>query len=177
MGARADRRRRIESAGIHVAGLDADERHVVERRQRIGSHAALAIDRNCCKARLSESRERKRLEQGDMNLGADDNLDLWRAEQAAIFDIPTRARKQSVTGRGESREICHGGAGYESTAALGTQGEQLAQPSRSNLFESSGDWRHNTQCDVLIPCGSEPIRRERGGKSTSGDESEIASPR
>jgi hypothetical protein len=123
----------------NVAGLNADERHAVERRQRIGSYAALAIDGNCRKARFSESCKRKRLEHGDVNLGADDNFDLRRAEKSAIFDGPTRARKQGVTGGGESREIRHGGAGYESAATLRAQAEQFAQPFQGNLFQPCRD--------------------------------------
>src|SRR5215468_6364621 len=105
VSAGTDRIRGIESAGIYIAGLNADKSQVVEHRQAIGSHAALAIDGNCCEARLAESRKRECLEQGDMNLLTDNDLDFRSAEQAAILDIPTRACEQCVTGGGDSRKI------------------------------------------------------------------------
>src|SRR5579871_6951687 len=46
---------RIESAGVYVSGLDAEDRAIVERGQRIHAHAAMGIGRHGLNPRTSKS--------------------------------------------------------------------------------------------------------------------------
>ena len=45
MGVGDDLRRGIERARIHVARLDADDSRLVDRRQGVGAHPPLIVDR------------------------------------------------------------------------------------------------------------------------------------
>src|SRR6187200_2723529 len=76
---------RIESAGVHVAGLDADDRVIVEWRQRIGAHASLIVHWHPHHTIASEAEQAKRFEHADVHFLADDDSDGWRAEETVLL--------------------------------------------------------------------------------------------
>src|ERR1051325_11719104 len=77
-GTRADFGGRIECAGIDIAGLNADQRHGIERRKRVRTNSSLIVHRNTAQALAAESCQAKRFENGHMNLFTDDYVDRRR---------------------------------------------------------------------------------------------------
>ena len=66
--ASADLERWIESAGIDVARLDADDRRAVDRWQAVGTHATLGVDGHSSHAIASQPKDPESLEQGRVRL-------------------------------------------------------------------------------------------------------------
>ena len=71
--ASADLRGRIERTGVDVPCLEANDRPVVEDRQRVDPHPTLSINRYAGDALMAESEQRQRLQQRDVNLVADND--------------------------------------------------------------------------------------------------------
>ena len=61
--AAADLRRGIKRAGVHVAGLHADDRARVQPGQAVGAHAALIVDGHALHALATEAEHAERFEQ------------------------------------------------------------------------------------------------------------------
>ena len=91
----------------------------IQGRERIGAHPTLAIDRYSYHPLPSEPQQPQRLENGDVNLVADDNRYRRRPEQPIRLDVPASRRQHGVTGRGQGREIRHRGTG-DNAAPLST---------------------------------------------------------
>ena len=123
-----DRRGRVEGAGVDVAGLQADDRALVERGQRVGAHAPLAVHRHPHDALAAEAEHPERLEQAHVHLVAHDHAQRRRAEQPLRLDVPALAREQRVARGGEAAEVRHRGAGDEADAGAGREREHVEQP-------------------------------------------------
>ena len=128
-----DRRERIERAGVDVAGLRAHDRRGRERRQRVGAHAALAVDGDAHEAVAPEAGEPERLDQRRVCLLADHDRDRRRAEEAVGLDVPVLAREHRVSRGGERGEVRHRRPGDERARAAGGQPEEVAHPSSAML--------------------------------------------
>ena len=87
---------RIERAGVHVAGLQTDDRPIVERGQRVGAHAALPIGGDARDAGAAEAEHAERLERGDVDFVTDDDGDRRRAEEPLRLDVPAGALRARV---------------------------------------------------------------------------------
>jgi len=70
----------IECAGVHVARLQADQRVVVQRWQRVGAHPALAVHRHAHHALASQADQRECLEDAHVHFFAHHDGDRRRAE-------------------------------------------------------------------------------------------------
>src|SRR5437773_10614952 len=88
---RADVSGGIEGSGVHVARLNADDRAVVERRQRVGTHATLSVDRHAMDTLAAEPKQPQRFQQRDMDLAADNDSERRRTKQPVAFDVPSGA--------------------------------------------------------------------------------------
>ena len=112
-----DRLERVECARVEVARLRADDRRRAERRERVGAHAALAVDGHAHEAVATEADEAERLDQRGMRLLADHDGDRRRAEEAVGLDVPVLAGEHRVARRRERAEVRHRRAGHEGAGA------------------------------------------------------------
>jgi hypothetical protein len=71
----ADFSSRVERAGVHIAGLDANEGHFIQRRKCVRPHSALAVYGYPVNAVTTEAYERQRLEDRRMDFVA--HYDLY----------------------------------------------------------------------------------------------------
>jgi hypothetical protein len=110
---------RVAGAGVHVPGLEAQDGAVVERRQAVGPHATLAVDRHPHDAAPSQPQDRQRFEQADVHLVAHHHRQRGRREQAVLFDVPALAGEEGVAGGGQADQVPRGGSGHEPDAAGG----------------------------------------------------------
>ena len=77
----ADFTGRVERAGIDVAGLGADQRQRVHRRQGVGPHASLPIDWHTHNPIATEADHHQRLQHTHMHLLTHDHTYLRRTDR------------------------------------------------------------------------------------------------
>ena len=77
---RADFGGRIERTGIHIAGLNTDQRRRRQRRQLVGTHATVVVRRYGQHAPASKTQQIEALQDTDVHFFADDDVDLWCAK-------------------------------------------------------------------------------------------------
>ena len=63
----------------------------------------------------------------------------------------------------------HLAAGHKSKAGTIRQVQKLFEPAARDLLNHTGSGSHGEQGSVLIPCGGEPVGRERAGQAASHD--------
>ena len=151
LGALGQFRKRIEGAGIDVAGLQAKNRRPVDFRQKVGAHAPLRIGTDLDDATASQSQDTQGFEQGGMCLGADDDADRGSAEQPVGFNIPAGALEHLVARGRQAAEIRLRRPGHESTGRVARQIENVEQPAQRGLLERGDSGRGTMQGGVLIP--------------------------
>src|SRR5690348_15073360 len=107
----------IESACIHIAGLNAHDCLFVEFWQGINPHSALGVGGHRSDPGPPEAEHGQCSQHRDVHLLAHDDMNGGGAEHPVFFQIPTRFLEDGGSGGGESREICHGCTGNESHCA------------------------------------------------------------
>ena len=165
---------RIKSAGVHVAGLEAEDCLCVEVRQRVGTHTALAVDWNPDHSLAAQAEQAQGFHYGGMSLLPNQHRDGRGAEQTVGLDIPAGAGQQGVAGGGKCGEIGHGGSGDDGAAGSRGQAKQLAHPFESNLFQGDGGGRLHKERGVLIPGAHHPRRGQRHGQAAAVHKAEEA---
>ena len=110
-----------------------------------------------------------------MNLVADDDLDLRRAEEAATLDVPAGPQHR-VPGRGQAGEVRHLRPRREADARVRRQPEQVERPPRRDLLGGGGRRRADLQAGHLVPGGHEPVGAEGDRQRPAGDEAEYRGP-
>src|SRR5580700_5024013 len=174
VSALADGGGRIESAAIHIPSLDTNDGAIVERRQFFRAHSTLVVGGNGGDTGFSEAHHGQSFQEGNVHFFADNHLDLRRAKQATVFHVPSRAGQQGMASGGESGEIGHGGARYESAAGLSGQAKQVAQPVEGDVLESGGGGRHHAERAILVPGYGEPGGGQGRRQRASNDKTEVA---
>ena len=177
VGPRAERRRRVEGAGVDVAGLQADDCRSGQPRQIAGGDAALAVDRQHQRARAAEAEQAEHAPHRRVHLGADDHRDRRRAVQPVVVDVPAGARQHRVPGRGQRGEVGHRRADDERAAAVGREPQRVERPAQRRRLDRRRRRRHHVQRAVLIPGRGQPVRRDGHRQRAAVDEAEVAAAR
>ena len=176
-----DRVEGVARAGVHVAGLAADDRGAIavpERgRQRTGVHPALAIGRDADnplppEAEVLEGRLERR-----MRLGADQDADVRRAEQTATLDVPADALEDRVTSSRERDDVREARTAGQPEAGVGGKPQQVEHPVAGDLLGGSGGRRRRVEDRVLVPRRGQPVGAYRCRQRPPDDEAEEARPR
>ena len=174
----ADGAQRIDRAGVHVAGLRADDDRAVESCQRplqgVWPHPPLLVGLDLLRAARAKAEHAQRGVNGDVCLRASDDVHLRRAGQSVLFDIPSHTTQHSVARGGEGGEVGLLPAGDQSHARVARQIEQLEQPSAHHVFHHRRCGRGDVDAAVLVPCAGHPVRRQRDREAAADDESEVA---
>ena len=72
--------RRIECAGVHIAGLDADDRPFIQARKRAGNDATLVVNRYADHPLAPKSHHGERLQHARVHFLSDHNPQRRRTE-------------------------------------------------------------------------------------------------
>ncbi len=75
---------------------------------------------------------------------------------------------------GQGREARHRRPRHEGAAQPLRQGQHVGQPGEGDLLEERRDRTRHPHPGVLVPCGRQPVRRDRGRKRAADDEAEVA---
>ena len=173
-----DRLERIERAGVHVAGLRADDRRCIRgadrRRERLRTHPSLFVRSHAHQLTRTDAEHSQGANHRHVHFVADDNAQLRRILQSVGFDVPARPPEKLMSSRGERREVRHVAAGHEGNARVSGQAEQIDEPSPGDLFDDRCRRRHHKKRRVLVPGGRQPLGGHRGGQRAASHESEIA---
>jgi hypothetical protein len=169
----------VARAGVHVAGLEADDRrNVAARLER--PPEGLDVDRPVRAGRHGLDRARPDAEQAEraidrrVPLLARDHAHPGRRRQPARLDVPPRPREHPVPRRREADRVRALGAGDESEGRVAGQAECLLQPPARHLLDESGDRRARGVERHLVPAGCEHVRSRGGLERSSDDEPEVA---
>ena len=168
---------RIERAGVHVAGLRADDRGRARGvpecvAQGVGKHATLAVGLHFDHAGIAQAEQPERAVDGDVRFVAGDDGDARRADEPLRADVPSGARQHRLPGRGKTSGIGHLPTGDESHARALGKPEQFTQPSEDGLLDDRGGGREHEQPRVLVPGARQPVGRQRCRHAASDDETE-----
>ncbi len=181
-GDRHDPVERVVGAGVHVAGLRADDDRPVDRGQlraeRVEPHPALVVGGDPPHA-VPLAAHPEHLERGvDRDVGplVGDDRDRRRPLEPQALHVPADLGQHRVTGRRERGEVGHGGAGHEADARAVRQPEERHEPRCGDLLRDRGGRRDGIEPGVLVPRARQPIGRERRGQAAADDEPEIAWP-
>ena len=112
-----------------------------------------------------------------MALRDNDDVDGWRADQAALVDIPPDSGEDAVTGGGERSDVRHLTSGDEAERDLARQPQKLSRPGARNFLYDRRRRPTDVQPGVLIPRRRKPISRNRGRKRPTNDKPEVAPAR
>ena len=119
---------RVERAGVHIAGLRADDCRAVQIGERICAHAALAIDRRPDRPVPSEPEHAQRLEQRGVRLLARHDGDFRGSmEPVSVRVMAVREQHRAAVG-GKRGEVRHRRPGHKRGPRIGRQVERLQQP-------------------------------------------------
>jgi hypothetical protein len=167
---------RVESAGVHLTGLGADDggtRRPLERvRQRVDPHAALVV--RCDRLRRAEAEQSQRPVDRHVPFLADEDANPWPSRQAFPADVPTGVVENVPARRRETGHVGNLGARDEPDRRLAREAEKLEQPVPRHLLDDRGRRPGGVEAGVLVPGGREPVRRERRGQAASDHEPEVA---
>ncbi len=147
----------VEGTGVHIAGLRAENGRAGDRRQRVGTHPALAVCRHPDHAAASEAEQAEALHQRRMDLVSDHHGHRRRPGQSPLVNVPPGPGQHGVTRRGERGEVGHRRAGHEARDRRGRQAEELDQPALRHLLERGGDGRGRERTGVLVPRRGQPV--------------------
>ena len=157
----------VEAARVNVPGLGADDDGALHLRERgtegLDPHPPLLIGRHL--QGVAEAEVAQREVDRAVPLSADENGDR-RSGQSPRGDIPPHPRQHLVPGSGERREVGHRGAGDEAHRALHGQSEELDEPPSGGVLDGDHAWGRVPHPGVLVPCGHEPVRGQRGREGT-----------
>ncbi len=173
---------RIEGAGVHVAGLDHDEGRTArggERLgQRVGAHAALLVDRDPCHTTSAQPQVLQCGQDGGMRLFANQHVELRRAVQAALLDLPSLASQQRVARLQPARSALPSPAPVgRPKLASAWEAQQVEHPAPGHLLRRGGRGGEGMQCCVLAPRGGQDVRRQSSGQRAADHEPEVTRPR
>ena len=171
---RANSRRGVEGAGIHVPGLQAENRAVIQARQRIGAHPALPVHRHADHPLLAQPQQRQGLEQRAMRFFAHHDSNLRSAEQPIVFHVPPGALENRVPRRRERAEIGRSRARHRHAARAFRQSQQLAHPADRRLLQREGHRRQHPHRSVLVPRRYQPTRRHGRRNAAAVHKPEVA---
>ena len=173
----AYRAHRIERAGVHIAGLGADDGRTLQLGQSLHAHAALVIDGHPDHPVPPEPEHAQRLEQGGVRLLAHHDGDFRRSmEPAPVHVMAVREQHGPAVGR-ERGEIGHRRPGDERGPRIRRQVERFQHPPRRDPLDCRADRRAHFAEGVLVPRGREPVRGQGGRQDAAGHEAEIARAR
>ena len=169
--------RGIESAGVHVAGLETNDGGSRDGWQEIGTEASVRIRRDASDAVAAEAEEGEGFSNGDVALVAHDDGKGRSAEETVGLGVPALGGEEMLARGGEAGEIGHGGAGDQGSNGTSGEAEEIARPFEGEILEEGGDGRHGAERDVLIPGGGEDVGGAGGGQRSAVDEAEVAAAR
>ncbi len=164
----------VESAGVHVAGLQAENGSVGEFRQLRGHHAALVVDRHPEHPLPAQAQQAQSVEEADVNLLAHHHAQFRRPKESLGLDIPAAALQQRVPRGGERAEVRHGGAGDKPSTRSSRERQNVDQPLERDLFQGGSDRRTDHLPCILIPGGGQPVGSHGDGQRPAVDEAEKA---
>ncbi len=178
----------IESAGIHVADLRAEDDGCGggievkglgggggDMRDIRGDHAALPIDGDAADLRGAEAEDGERFGHGDVNFVTDKDGNRRRAEEALALEVPAGVAQDLCARGGEGGDVGHLCAGGEAAAAGGGQAENFKEPAEDDVFEIGGDRRKIEERGVLIPGDGDPVGGDGDRERAAEDAAEVAS--
>jgi hypothetical protein len=100
-----------------------------------------------------------------------------RTLQALRLHVPPGVAEDSVTRRGEAREVRHLAAGNEVDPAAGGQAEQLAHPAGRDLLDDRQRRGGDVPASVLVPRRCQPVGSHGDRERAADHEAEVARPR
>ena len=142
---------RIESPGIHIPGLQTNNRGRIHLRKRVHPHPALRIRRHSHNTVPSQSQQGQRLEHSHMSLIAHNHGKRGRTKQTQRLHIPALSGQQGMPCRRQSRKIGHRRPRNKRTQSLARDLEQRSNPPQRNVFQLRRNRRHHLQSAILIP--------------------------
>src|SRR5438093_1451383 len=111
---------------------------------------------------------------GDVRLGADNDVDGRRAVHPLFFHVVALAAEDRIASGGKRGEVRHLASGDEANARLPGQIEQIEEPFARYLFDDRDGWRSHEETRVLVPRAGDPIRCERDRQRAADHEAEVA---
>src|SRR6185436_20636435 len=151
---------RVERAGVHVAGLEYDDRRLIaaacERRlKRVSTQPSLRVDPD------RFGRSQTEIAKGEVDsvvpLGADEDTHSWSTAQAALGHVPAGPTQDGIPTSGKSGEVRHGAARHEPDGAVAGQPEQVQQPGTGDVLDSAVRGGGTSQSAVLVPRADQPV--------------------
>ena len=143
----------IESPGMHVAGLQADDRRAAPgvelRGERSDVDPALVVGRH--RRRLTQAEVAQCDVDGAVPLCTDDHPNRRAAVQALRVDVPAHLCEHLVAGGSQTGEVRHRRAGDEPDVGARGQPEQLEQPATRRLLRGGSGGRRVSQCRCSGP--------------------------
>ena len=174
VGGVGDRRQRVEGAGVHLAGLRADDRRPVASasasRSASATHASLVVGGDDDRGAPSPSSRSARSTR-DVHLRAGDARARAARRRARRARRPSRLGEHVLPRGRERGDVRHLAAGDERERRMRRQAEQIAQPAAGDLLDDGRRRAGDVEAGVLIPRRREPVggerRRERRRRSRS----------
>jgi hypothetical protein len=166
-GERAGGLERIVGTGIHVAGLQAEDRRLVGRRQglrqAVQPQALLVVHRQDLDAAGAEADQTRGTQQGIVAGGAGENAQARSAGEAFGLHVDAAIGEQAVAGGGQGGGVGHLAAGDEGERGAGRNVQQRFQPGAAHLLQHRGGGTCGVGGGVLVPGGGEPVGGDGGG--------------
>jgi len=170
--------KRVEGAGVDVAGLETDDRGAGAGAQGfvegLRVHAALVIGPDGENVAVAEPHQVDGGVDGGVAAFAADNVDVRRALQAVDVDVPAVLAEHGVAGDGQRGEVGHLRAGHQANAGFRRQAEQIEQPFGDDFFDEGGCGRGVVDLRILVPGGSQPVGGDADGGGAADDEAKVA---
>ena len=176
---RTSPRERVEDARVQIARLQPDDDGVFARRAQrrleladldaagiVGAHIVDRLGADAEQARGAQDRFVPVLCRQDAQ--------ARRSGEAPLFDIPAAIGKQLVARRRERGGVRHLATRDEGERRRSRNAEELLYPFAAHLLDDGFRGRGEVRGCVLIPDGSEPIRRDRDRKRAADDPAEEA---
>ena len=177
VGDRDDRLEVVERAGVHLAGLRADDQRLPgageDAFEELGAHPALVVDRHDELLGPTDPEQPQRAGQRHVALLADDDPERRRAGETLLAEVVADPLVHGLTGGGERGDVRHLAAGHERERGVRRQPEQLEHPAARHRLERRDGGRRLREPGVLIPGRDEPVRRERRGERAADHEAEV----
>ena len=179
LGERDGLREQVAGAGVHVAGLEADDRRPVrllpEHLLQVGQvDRAVVVGQHRHQRRRAEAEQPQRAVDGGVPLGAGDDPDPRRPDQPVRLDVVARLLQHPVPAAGDAHGVGRLGAGDEPHRGATRKPEQVLHPAARGPFGRLGSRRQHGVEGVLVPPDGEQVRRRGGGRGAADHEAEVA---
>ncbi len=177
-GGVADRVERVDGAGVHVAGLGADDggagpgrEHVLER---VGEHRPPLVGGDRLDARRAEPQEAERPVDRHVPLLGDDHADRRRSHEALALHVPAGVGEHPVAGGRQRGHVRHLAARDEGERRVARQPEEVDHPGAGDLLDRRDRRRRAGEAGVLVPRRHHPVGGERDRQRPADHEAEEA---